>query len=256
MKLVVLLQAYFNYEKIDRTLKSINSPDIEIDIIFLECPSKYSEEIYNIGKKYNIKNHFKCSENIAGEVFTLFIKNNIEFIKSYDYVATTEGDVVLDNGSISEAIYLLEKYNENYTSVCSVDLHLNLPKYPIKFNDWVPTPIDKEDHLIGPTGFQFILFRPLFLLNFVNSCLNKEICAPIALGCNNYTSLSDTNLSIFCKRAGVHWIRTKFTKLDHIGWEEYVENNSEYVKEKELMLKSKKIRHNINIDNFDLIKLY
>ena len=51
------------------------------------CPSKYSNEIQKLSKKYKIYKHFICNENIEGNVFTLFInKLNTIFIDSIVYI--------------------------------------------------------------------------------------------------------------------------------------------------------------------------
>ena len=47
-KMLILMHAFFNYDFIERTINSIynqNNKDIDIDIIFLETESKYSNKI-------------------------------------------------------------------------------------------------------------------------------------------------------------------------------------------------------------------
>jgi hypothetical protein len=83
----------------------------------------------------------------------------------------------------------------------------------------------------------------------------KELVSPVALGVNNFHMISDSNLSIFIDKRETLWVRTIKNKLDHIGWEKYILNNDEYVKDKEKNILTKKIRDNINLNLYTLIEL-
>ena len=63
---------FFNVDFIERTVISILETKYPCDIIFLENPSKYSDNIKLLAKKYNIYKHFICNENIEGSVFHIF----------------------------------------------------------------------------------------------------------------------------------------------------------------------------------------
>ena len=75
------------------------------------------------------------------------------------------------------------------------------------------------------------------------------------MGTGIYHGISDTNLTIFIQRENKLWIRTVQNKLDHIGWEHYIENNDEYVQTKAKNLAEKKIRHNLNLSEYTLMEL-
>ena len=67
--------------------------------------------------------------------------------------------------------------------------------------------------------------------------------------------LSDSNLNMFIVKRKKLWVRTIKNKLDHIGWEKYILNNDEYVKEKENNIVKKKIRDNIELRLYTLKEL-
>jgi len=257
-KILILMTCFFHFEFIEQTIKSIvnSKGDFTVDVYFLENPSKYSPQIAAIAKQYNVK-HFICNGNIACQVNVVFIKNcSIESLSQYDFIALTESDVVLDPYAIDEAIKILKKYNK--FDLCSVDLHLNLNKYKSikgKTIKWVSKGIVCTDYVKGSTGFQFILFRKHVLYELINNILTKKLCARIARGVKNFYGLSDTNLKQFCDRRGKSWVKTKYNKLDHIGWETALDKKSnltqEYVNIKNANLKGK-IRININYNNYKL----
>ena len=136
-KLLILINCYFNYKDIERTVISILNNDIPVDIIFLENPSKYSNQIKNLATKYNIFKHFICNENIEFGTLSLFIKKYPDILNNYEYIAASEGDVELEKNSINECFSLLKKYND--CGNCSIDIRLDKKKYkhlPIEI--WVP----------------------------------------------------------------------------------------------------------------------
>jgi hypothetical protein len=117
-RLLILLNCFFNFELINRTLKSIKETNFYCDIIFLENPSKYSKEIKDIGRKYKIYKHYISDDNIEGNVFTLFIKNFKQIIDNYDYIGLSEADVVLEKDSLEEAIKILDLNDIINISIC------------------------------------------------------------------------------------------------------------------------------------------
>ena len=247
MKILILMNIFFNYDMVKRTLKSIfeQNIDIDIDIIFLENPSKYSNEILELSKKYKIR-HYKFNKNIGGKCFQKFITDNETIINNYDYICLTESDVILDKNVIRENINILEKNNGK---ICYTGLKVNLDKYNIiknQINKWVPKKIIKESYCIGPTGFQFITFNKNYLLKFIKNLNNKKISSNIALGSKNYSFISDSNLIIFNNNNNEICYQTKYNLLEHIGWETAIGLNEEYRIYKFKNIKN--IRSNINLD--------
>lgn len=254
-KLLVIFNCYFNYKDIEKTIISILDNNVPVDIIFLENPSKYSNKIREIAIKYKIFKHYICSDNIECNTWTLFINTHMDIIKQYNYIAMTEGDTVLSNGSINECLTILKKYNN--CGNCSIDIDLNYEKYgKLPIREWVPVPIDHEDCYEGIFGWQFMIFKQHFLLDFISAINNKEIAGYIALGSDVFYGLSDTNLFTYVNRRGTRWLRTKKHNLDHIGWEHYLDDNDEYYVEKRKSINDKKIRVNFNLDNYKLIELH
>ena len=254
-RVLVLLNCYFNVGLIERTVISILETKYPCDIIFLENPSKYSDDIRELVKKYNIYKHFISNSNIEGNVFHLFCNLHSNIIEKYTYIAMSEADVVLDKDSMHEAIRILN-YSNKKVEILSIDILLDYKKYHnLPIDSWVPKPSDINGYSVGGTGFQFIIFKNYVLKEFINSLNKKELVSPVALGVNNFHMMSDSNLSIFIAKRGTLWVRTKKNKLDHIGWEKYILNNDEYIKDKEKNILTKKIRDNINLKLYTLKEL-
>lgn len=246
-RMLILMNVFFNWELVERTLESIKKNNYDADIIFLENPSKYSDKMKEISTKYNIYKHLICNDNIEGMVFTLFILKNREFMKQYKYISLTESDAELDNGSIKEAVYILDKYN---FGCCCVDIYFDYKKYhPVPIHLWEPHSVICEDYVIGNTGFQFLVFKHDFLMEFFDCCQRKELVSNICLGNDDYTDMSDTNLTLFHQRKGYIWTKTKYNKLFHTGWELYMNVPNEYTILKDENIKNKKIRNNLDITN-------
>lgn len=251
---ILLVLAFFNYDILKRSLESMvgstsyykNVEDIPYDVYVLENPSPYSDKIGEYLKKlYNegrIKGHYRSHDNIGGNIFfQAIIKGLIEIPKKY--VCISEGDVILDKGSFEETLKLLEKYQK--VPLCSIDIHLyNLPvgNFP-NINSWIPEAIDFDDHRIGNTGLQFITIRSDFFIEFLQAIINKEVNRGIVfMGNGNF--FSDSNLHEFCQKKEKYWLRTKYRKLLHIGWELYWNLNNEYYLYKEQLIKSGKFWSN------------
>jgi len=253
------MTCYFHYRFIDRTIQSLRASKgkFTFDLYFLENPSIYTPQIRKIAEKYNIKNHYICNDNIGGQINVVFLKNlDPEDLSDYDFIAITEGDVVLDKYAIAEAIYILNKHPN--LNLCSINIRCGLPKYKKikhKIANWVSHGIAFADFVQGGTGFQFILFKKDFLFKFIHSILDSQLKSPVARGVDDFTGLSDTNLGLFCRQERQLWARTKHTKLDHIGWEPmiYINDplNVAYTKKKNELV-GKKIRVNLNYDDYKL----
>lgn len=263
---LIIIEAFFNYKDIDQTIESLvgikslyKTPEVvPYDIIILENPSKYSNEMEKIIKKYSefIKFHYISNENIEGNIFHYFVNNHIEIIKNYKFIAMTEGDVILSEYAFDEAYKLINKYP--LVGNVSIDLsliNLNIPPLPISAHGWIPPAVDGGDCLIGSTGFQFILFKRDHLLEFIDNLNNKKLVNKIALGVGDFYGLSDSNLTIFNEYKKAPWIRTKYNKLIHIGWDHYKDPNDEYWKYKNELISKHKLRINFDLTNVILYQV-
>jgi hypothetical protein len=254
-RILVLLNCFFNTDFIERTVVSIIETKYPCDIVFLENPSKYSEDIRLLAKKYNVYKHFISNNNMEGNIFHLFCNLHSNIIEKYTYIAMSEADVVLDKESLHEAIEILN-YSNKKIEILSIDILLDYKKYyNLPLDNWVPKPINVNGYSVGSTGFQFIIFKNYVLNEFIKSLNKKELVSPVALGVNNFHMMSDSNLDMFIKKRETLWVRTIKNKLDHIGWEKYILNNDEYVKEKENNIVKKKIRDNIDLTLYTLKEL-
>lgn len=261
MKHAIIMLVYFNYDLIERTLNSFQKyrNNNEVDIFFIENPSKNSSYIKELANKYNIDYHYICNENIGGILLELFLRKMKDILLyKYDYISTTESDVVVEDGSIDEAISILNENSEipvSYIQVnCDLEKYKNLP-----VNSWLIKPNKYKTFYTGYTGFQFITFRKNILFDLLKRLKNKEIISPIALGCSDYYGLSDSNLRIYIyeilKQKG--GITNK--KLDHIGWEKYLDKNENCSETNEYCLEKKKhvyrTRSNEILNNIEQYKI-
>ena len=247
-RVLVIINAFFNVDWLERTIISIQAqkmkPDVKsIDIILLENPSKYSKEIHLLSEKFNLT-HYICSKNVAGRVFQVWIHENQTILYEYDYICITEGDVVLDNGVVTEAIGNIQTMG---LGMCYTGLKLQLPKYRSFQNLidlWVPKPEVCSSYCLGETGFQFLVWKPKYLHEFIEAIMDKRIVIKIARGVPNYDGPSDSGLKLFNMRNHHLLVQTKYNKLDHIGWEENLGWNDEYRTLKNTNLSQGKIRVN------------
>ena len=254
-RVLVLLNCFFNTDFIERTVISIMETKYPYDIVFLENPSKYSEDIRLLAKKYNVYKHFISNNNMEGNIFHLFCNLHSNIIEKYIYIAMSEADVVLDKESLHEAIENLN-YSNKKIEILSIDILLDYKKYyNLPLDNWVPKPINVNGYSVGSTGFQFIIFKNYVLNEFIKSLNKKELVSPVALGVSNFHMMSDSNLNMFIKKRKTLWVRTIKNKLDHIGWEKYILNNDSYIKEKENNIVKKKIRDNIDLTLYTLKEL-
>ena len=140
--------------------------------------------------------------------------------------------------------------NDDNVGNVSIDLDLNYEKYDgLPLNSWVPSFEMKNNYKVGATGIQFVIFKKQFLFDFFDAINEKKLNSGIALGTSEFYGFSDSNLILYNNIQNKLWVRTQNTKLDHIGWELYLDNDNEYVKYKDQMLKEQKIRVNIDLNN-------
>ena len=259
MKHAIIMLVYYNYDLIERCLKSFSHylKDNKADIYFIENPSIHSIKIKELVKKYNINFHYICNENIGGCAFELFPRQNKSLMEKYEYISVTESDVIVENGAIEECIDILD--NNVEVPVISIQLNCELYKYRnLPTSKWVHRSQKYKTFYKGSTGFQFIMFRNYVLYDFLEKLNNKKIINPIALGCRNFYGVSDSNLTHYIKMIKSVWARTN-SKLDHIGWEKYVDKDGFRNEQHEYCLEKKKhvyrTRSNIILDNMEKYKL-
>lgn len=224
-KTAIVMLIYYNYDLVERTLESF-SGKFSGDIIFVENPSVHSHEMRMIAKKYNVKYHYVCNQNIGGCAFELFFRHHRLLLENYDFIAATESDVVIGDGAIQETIDILK--NNSEVKISSIQLDVGLHKYRnLPLDQWIPRPVPYKDFFVGCTGFQFIMFPRPVLYQFLKELSEKKHVNPIALGCSDFYGLSDTNLNSFVEKNHMLWgITTR--KCDHIGWEKYLDDDQNY----------------------------
>lgn len=253
---LILVLAYFNHKDVDETLKSLFTPykdkqiAIPFDVVVLENPSKYSEQMKAVVNKYDnhILKHFRAKENVELFLFQYFLNNFRHITDNYKFIGISEGDVILDPEAFDECYMLINKY-KNVGNV-SIDLslkNLQIPPLPESARNWISSGRIYEDYIEGPTGFQFVLFRKSHLDEFLYHVNNKLLNNHIALGVKDYHGMVDTNLIHFNKLKNTPWIRTKRNKLLHIGWEHFKDPKDEYWLTRTQSINDKKIRINVDV---------
>ena len=128
-KHAIIMLIYYNHDLIERTLKSFQKyrDNNDVDIYFIENPSKNSQLIKDLANTYNVNYHYICSENIGGILFEYFLRKMKHVLyDKYDYISTTESDVVVEDGSIEESISILNENNE--IPVSYIQLNCGLEK--------------------------------------------------------------------------------------------------------------------------------
>ena len=255
-KHAILMLCYYNHDSIERTLKSFKKyrECNDVDIYFLENPSKNSTHIKDLAVRYSIDKHFICSDNIGGILIDHVLRSYPDLMKQYQYISTTESDVVVEDGSIEEALNILDENREIPVSFIQINCELEKYKHlPVK--SWVPTPTRYKTFLAGFTGAQFITYRTGVLYNFLDTLSKKMIIGSCALGCSNFYGASDTNLHIYITRFLKTVGGVTNLKLDHIGWEQYMDKNGYLDETNEYCLEKKKhvyrIRSNGILDNIE-----
>lgn len=256
VKQLIIMFCFFNIDLIKRSLDSILASNyhstIEIDILFLENASKYSEDLLKLSTIYNIA-HYRANDNYGGHILTKFYMDYKKLLDKYDLIAVTESDAVIEPNSIQETINLLTRSDLSNVGNCSILTRVDELKYTEllnSINTWLPKLVDNGDYYTGVTGFQFINFKRQHYYDFFDAIIAKKLNKSIALGELKYTGPSDSNLRYFNKLQQKPWIVTKYNGLDHIGWEVYLSKNyeihKEYIETKRDALASGNDRHNIN----------
>lgn len=251
---LVLVNCFFNHKLVDRTLTSVKNSKLPgVTICMLENPSEHSDEMADVARKHDV-DHYLADDNIEGNIFTSFVNQFPDEVRRHKYIAMTEGDVVLEDGALHEVICLLDR-NDHRVGCASIGIRMDTHKYyGLPINKWVPKPVSKGGYpRVGPTGFQFIVFKRGFLFDFIDAITNEMLQKPVALGSKKFSGISDANLEHFVRERGMLWVQTRRALLDHIGWELYLDSENAYVKLKNMTLHKKIIRHSVVYSTLRLV---
>ena len=246
LSILILVTAFFTVNNVRDSITSMcrqTGPNISrIDIEILQNPSPYTQEMIamidtltmNCGHNNvsRIKGHYISSENLEAILWQVQLGLKPQYYKDYDLVALSEGDVVLEDGSLSECVNILSRVSKSLRCTVSVNMTAgqNPPVPNIAFQWKVPVLADRGFYLEGPTNFCFVLFRSNDLRLFFDLLRQQFISGHIALGAAKYHHVSDVNLHRLEKLLNFPSIRTKYHMLNHIGWQNYIDmDNNKYV---------------------------
>jgi len=99
-KILFLGLCYWTVTYMEKTLNSLKETGYSIDIVLLENKSPYSEKIAECFRRFakgwkGKFRHVLYDKNIMGEVYRVFYKENRELFDQYDYIWTSDMDVII-----------------------------------------------------------------------------------------------------------------------------------------------------------------
>lgn len=240
-KVLIVFIAFFNHEIISKSLDSFLSERKwsrhSVEILVLENESPKSEYVANVTRNLPVI-HFRYGKNAAANVIVRARQAGILKTEDYDFVAVTEGDVVLDSGLLDEAVDILARCPE--LDLVNADVHLtNLPlkNFP-EAATWMPPAKEAGQYLVGDTGLQFVLSRREPFEAFLTALERGELRETTVLTWHPCQSFSDRNWRAFNAKRGKLWARTPERKLLHIGWDLYVDLDNDYIRLKNSLVAS------------------
>jgi len=219
---ICCLGAFYNTEHIIKCFESLRG--LDMDFVILEDESENSPEIQ---KYFSDKNILKyCLFKNSGGNYISFFKDEIDLLKSYDYITISDCDLYHENQKevFNEITSILDKHPE--VGVCNASLsHENLPSWS---RGWeMMGRVGAQDYIEAPTGIWFSTFKGDFTEIFNVDCW------------------WDYKIVIKCKDLRKKWVRTRNNSVYHLTWDLYSENPpySDYQKVKEDRAKRHIIHH-------------
>lgn len=263
-KHAIVMLAYFNCDLVERTLESFGNyrKNTSVDVFLIENPSKNSASMREIAVKYNVAGHYMCSENVGVSLFDEFLRLRRAQMTDYDFISITESDVVVEDGAIEETLSILQENAK--IPIAQIQINVDLDKYRklLLGNEWwVPAPIRYKTFFLGTTGFQFVTFRKEVMYDLLDRLERKEISGSIAgmAGApGTYAALSDQTVRMYVHQhhggqvlqhqpAGEGPQAVTNLKLEHIGWEKYMDSEGNFDLQGEYAVEKIKhpLRHSI-----------
>ena len=250
-KHAIVMLAYFNCDLVERTLESFGNyrKNNSVDVFLIENPSKNSASMREIAVKYNV-GHYMCSENVGVSLFDEFLRLRRAQMSDYDFISITESDVVVEDGAIEETLSILQENAE--IPIAQIRLNADLDKYrKLPLGEWGITGFPRyKTFSIGTTGFQFVTFRKEVMYDVLERLERKEISgciAGMAGAPGTYAALSDQTVRMYVHQHHGGLAAITNLKLDHIGWEKYMDSEGNFDLQGEYAVEKIKhpLRHSI-----------
>lgn len=197
----------------------------DIDFFIIENKSKNSDKIKNYFLNKNLIGYIQFEKNISFNAMNIFINDYFEFLKEYDYITFTDGDLFLYNAkdTFQELIYILNNFNSTFVSVpLYLDNHYKSKNRIIgidRYNDIMKLRYEKINYsyLNGHTSNTFITLKnkDLYLIKdikYIDMYLKKK--------------LDSLNLK---------WLKIQKNKAYHLTWDLYQEGNKYFEWKKQVI---------------------
>lgn len=198
-----ILWCYNNFEHIAKCFDSIYMD--EVDYFIVENRSEYSKQIEDFFAGKRLAGYIQFQENIADNAVKIFLKDYRDFIKQYEYITFSDGDLLIDDirHTFAEMGGILQRDD---IGVVTVDLKMdNFPHHLAKPSDWLPAPTRIADIYVEClTGAHLMTLRRENMDIMFN--VNRAI---------------DNDFRMACASKGLKWVKTKISKAYHLTWDYY-----------------------------------
>lgn len=268
LSLLLLVNAFFTVKNVHDSVASMcrqAATNISrIDIEILQNPSPYTPKMISMIENLTwscgnerlgtsdiprIIGQYVSTENLEGTIWQLRLGLMPHYYDEYDMIALTEGDVVLEDGSLSECVNILTRVSSGIS--CAVGINMSagqspsVPSFAHKFT--VPTIKDWGFCLQGPANMGFVLFRSDDLRLFFDVLRQRFLVTDVAQGTSKYHFVSDTNLIHLGNILRRPQLRSKYHLMNHIGWQNGINmKNNEYIEYRRKDKNFRQIRTHLN----------
>lgn len=216
-KHICIFQAF---EQVEIIKKSFDSMYLDsIDFFVIENKSENSGEIEEYFKDKKLKGYIQFDENIAFNAISIFMKDFLPLLKTYDYITFTDGDLYVYD--IKDTFEELIKALEAPNTVISSSGQWQGNKHTNK----------EGDRFIGTHYYD----------DFMEKRSDIEHGYTFKHGAGHLLTIKKENLKYFLvptfvdsKIAGVvygdgkKWTRTSKNLLYHLTWDLYIDGNPYY----------------------------
>lgn len=194
--------------------------DCEIHVIENNSARTLKAEMPELIAAGQIKKYALFEENIANMATTIYCREGHVDWTQYDYVVTTDADLVPDEGWLDECKAILAAHPEVF--VCSVGLYMdNLPvKTMPHAKDWIPPRIDRGDYYETITGTHFMTFRARDFIKYLKHLRRENL------------AMLDERLHELSRAEKMKCACTKQARAYHLTWDLYQDLNHPYTREK------------------------
>jgi len=221
MKTAVVILHYRNNEHFFQCFNSIRIPNCDYYVVENDSSDNLKDMMIPFVGIGWVKKYALFSENIANSAIRdFFLDGHLKF-EDYDYVVTTDSDLLVTPGWFDEIHTILE----NHPEVMQIGISLDMANLPIKSFPmsvrWVPPIIkEHEDYYETAIGNWLATFRSEDCYQYIEHLRQTG------------ASYRDSHLHEFIYSIGRKSGRTKIHKAAHLTWNYYQELDHPYTQER------------------------